>query len=168
VRAFIAFAVFGTLAIADGASVPADFQLRAKFFPGGSWTPGDWNPWHLTINADGSGFQETSVITENRRTLKKTQLSKSAVLQIVTAFRNANFFSLPEKVSQPIAEHQMGISVKLTLDGHTRMVIFSVPATIRDRNAAKRFWQAWSVVAQQVPSPNRNREFKYWFHHNPL
>jgi len=62
----------------------------------------------------------------------------------------------------------MGISLKLTLGGRNHSVTFSVPAKIHDRVAAKRFWSAWNVVAQKIPSANKNKEFTYWFQHNPL
>jgi hypothetical protein len=135
--------------IATAATVPPDFELKARFFPGGSWTPGDWDPWNLTIQADGSALQNKSVVGTgtDRHIVKKIRLSLSAVAEIVAAFREVHFFNLPRELTEPIAEHQMGISLKLTSDSRNHSVTFSVPAKIHDRVAAKRFWRAWNVVA---------------------
>ncbi len=164
----ILLATLGQLAVAS--TVPPDFELKARFFPGGSWTPGNWDPWNLTIYPDGIAIQNTSVIGTgtDRNVVKKIHLSQAAVAEILSAFHEAHFFNLPKKLTKPIAEHQMGISLKLTLDGHSHVVTFSVPAKIRDRAAARRFWRAWRVVAAKIPSANKNREFDYWFQHNPL
>jgi hypothetical protein len=170
-RALLCSIVLATLGqLAAAPTVPPDFELKARFFPGGSWTPGSWNPWNLTIHPDGTALQDTSVVGTgtDRHVVKKIQLSQAAVAEILSAFREAHFFNLPKKLTKPIAEHQMGVSLKLTLDGHSHVVTFSVPAKIRDRAAARRFRRAWRVVAAKIPSTNKNREFDYWFQHNPL
>jgi hypothetical protein len=143
----ILLATLGQFAVA--ATIPPDFELKARFFPGGSWTPGDWNPWNLTIHADGKATQITSLLGSgtDRYAVKTIQLSQPALGEIINAFRKSDFFSLPKEITQPLAEHQMGLSLKLTSDGRSHSVTFSVPANIRDRNAARRFWRAWSVVA---------------------
>ena len=161
------------LATASAASIPSDFQLKVRFFPGAGWVDGGPEPWRLTIASDGKALQETYTYRGDRelKHIKTTQLSQPALIDIVTAFRRVDFFTLPKKMivddsGEP--GHQMGITLELTSDGHSHTVTFSVPGTIRDRPAARRFWQAWSVVAQKVPSPNKNTEFNYWLHYNPL
>jgi hypothetical protein len=126
----------------------------------------------LAISADGKAVQETYTYLSEQEVkhLKTRQLSQASLIEIVTAFQKASFFTLPKKMIEPLGEpgHQMGIALKLTSAGKSHSVVFSVPGTIRNRAAARRFWQAWSVVAQKVPSPNHNREFNYWLHYNPL
>jgi hypothetical protein len=166
-------AAAGHLATASTASVSTDFQLTARFFPGAGWAEGGPEPWHLTISSDGKALQETYSYGGDRelKHIKATQLSQSALTDIVTAFRRIDFFTLPKKMIVDTSGepgHQMGITLKVTSDGHSHTVTFSVPGTIRDRPAALRFWQAWSVVAQKVRSPNKNTEFNYWLHYNPL
>jgi hypothetical protein len=153
------------------ASVPSDFEIRARFFPGAGFVEGGPNPWRLTIAADGTAIQDTALLYKDKTITKKRQLSKSDMVAIVTAFERARFFTLPKEMIDPLGGepgHQMGITLKLTASGKTHTVTFSVPGRIRDRNAARRFWSAWSVVAQKVPSRNHNQEFNYWLHYNPL
>lgn len=98
----IFLATLGQLAAAS--TVPPDFELKARFFPGASWTPGDWNPWSFTIRADGSAIQDTSVIGTGtgRHIVKKSQISSAALAEIVTAFRKMDFFNLPKKLTEPL------------------------------------------------------------------
>src|SRR4029077_19890763 len=107
---------------------------------------------------------------KEQKHLKTRQFSEADLVQIVTAFQKASFFTLPKRMIEPFGEpgHQMGVGLRLTSNGKSHFAVFSVPGTIRDRPAARRFWQAWSVVAAKVPSPNHNREFDYWLHYNPL
>jgi hypothetical protein len=161
------------LATAGAASTPSDFQLTVRFFPGAGWVDGGPKPWHLTISSDGKALQETYSYRGDRefKHIKATQLSQSALSDIVTVFRRIDFFALPKRMIVDTSGepgHQMGITLRLTSDRHSHTVTFSVPGTIRDRAAARRFWQAWSVVAQKVRSPNKNTEFDYWLHYNPL
>ena len=160
------------LAIAAVTFVPRDFEIKAKFFPGAGFAPGGPEPWHLTISADGKATVETYTYPagQERKHVKITQLSPAELIEIVTAFQSASFLTLPKLMIEPFGEpgHQMGVALKLTANGKTHFVVFSVPGTIKDRSAARRFWQAWSVVAKKVPSPNHNREFDYWRHYNPL
>jgi len=83
--------------VATAATVSSDFELKARFFPDGSWNPGDWNPWNLRIHADGSAVQNTSVLGTgtDRHIVKKIRLSPSAVAKIVAAFQEVHFFNLP-------------------------------------------------------------------------
>jgi hypothetical protein len=172
-RALACCALVATIAnVAIASTIPRDFELKAKFFPGAGFAPGGPEPWHVTISADGKAIVETYTYEgdKEQKHLKSRQLSQADLVQIVTAFQKASFFTLPERMIKPFGEpgHQMGIGLKLTSNGKSHFVVFSVPGTIRNRAAAKRFWQAWSVVATKVPSPNRNREFNYWLHYNPL
>src|SRR5262249_19284035 len=134
--------------LVGAATIPQDFELKARFFPGGSWTPDDWNPWNLTIHADGKAIQITNLVSSgtDRQTVKTIQLSQPALGEIISAFRKCDFLSLPKEITQPLAEHQMGLSLRLTSEGRSHSVTFSVPANIRDRSAARRFWGAWNVV----------------------
>lgn len=156
---------------APASSVPSDFELRVRFFPGAGFAPGGPVPWRLTISADGTAIQHTTLLSRDETIIKKRQLSKADMIQIVTAFQTASFFTLPKEVVEPLPiepGHVMGITLKLTANGKSHTATFPVPGKFRDRNAARRFWSAWSVVAKKFPSRNHNREFNYWFHYNPL
>lgn len=172
-RACVCSIVVATVAhVATAATVPSDFELKARFFPGAGWAPGGPEPWRLTISSDGKALQETYTYPGDREVkhIKTIQLSQRDLIDIVTAFRRIDFFTLPKRMIEPFGEpgHQMGITLKLSSDTHSHTVTFSVPGTIRDRPAARRFWQAWSVVAHKVRSPNKGKEFNYWLHYNPL
>lgn len=172
VCSIVVVAAVAHVAAAAGASIPSDFELKARFFPGAGSTPGGPEPWRLTISSDGKALQETYTFPGERelKHIKTIQLSQRALTDIVTAFQRTNFFTLPKRMIEPFGEpgHQMGITLKLSSNGHSHTVTFSVPGTIRDRPAARRFWQAWSVVARKVRSPNKSKEFDYWLHYNPL
>jgi hypothetical protein len=167
----VAAALLLTAVAGDAASLPADFRIRARFFPGAATVDGP-RPWRLTITADGKTTQETYSYGPDQTHRKKFQLSSKQVEDIYEALQRAEFFKLPDQIYTPIAGselgHQMGIQLQIRSHGRTHEVVLDVPGTLRSRAGAKRFWSAWVVISKAVPSPNRNDEFSYWFLHNPL
>ena len=166
------FVALSAVATAATAPVPSDFQLHARFFPGAG-SEGGPEPWQLTISADGSAAYEIHAYSEwHKQTyVKKTQLSRRDMEEIVAALQKAHFFSLPRRIEDPEfseAGHRRGIELRVTAERKTHLVVFAIPGTLSDRAAAKRFWSAWAVVSRKAPSPNRNREFSWWLHYNPL
>jgi hypothetical protein len=167
---FVAF--LSVVATAATASVPSDFQLHARFFPGAG-SEGGPEPWRLMISADGSATYEIYAYSEwHKQTyVKKTQLSQRDMEEIVAALRKAHFFALPRRIADSAfseSGHTRGIELRVTADRRTHFVLFAIPGMLPDRAAAKRFWNAWTVVSRKVPSPNQNREFSWWLHDNPL
>jgi hypothetical protein len=167
----VAAALVLTTAASDAALIPADFRIRARFFPGAGTVDGP-RPWRLTITADGKATQETHSYDPDRTHLKKSQLSSKQLLEVYAALQRAEFFELPHQLLTPIAGselgHQMGIQLQVRSHRRTHEVVFDVPGTPRSRSAVKRFWSAWRIISKAVPSPNRNDEFSYWFRYNPL
>jgi len=94
-RTFACTVLVATAAhVATASIVPRDFELNAKFFPGGGFGPGGPEPWRLTIAADGKAIVETNTYSggKEQRHLKTKQLSQADLAQIVTTFQKASFF----------------------------------------------------------------------------
>src|SRR6202011_690442 len=89
-RALLCSGLIVTLALVatvDTASVPPDFQINARFFPGAGSADGGPEPWRLEISADGKAVQETYTYLREQQVkhLKIRQLSQASLIEIVTA-----------------------------------------------------------------------------------
>jgi len=156
----------------SSATQPADFTIRAAFFPGGGRANyKDSEPWKLTIRENGEAVQEISIIGSPpypRRITKSFRLSQKQLANLARIIESARFFSLPTKVSKSDAEHYAGCVLDIAVRGRTHKVKFIWPTdekATHDRVALTQFWKVWREVLKMVPSPNHNSEAVWWLQH---
>ena len=164
--------IAGGLLRDTSAQVPADFTLRARFFPGGGLVDyKDSEPWRLRITANGKAIQETWIIGSPRYpngVSKSFTLSQQQLSRLVKAVQEAAFFSLPEEISKTDGDHFAGCVLAIQMRGQSRTVKFVWPTDEKgthNRPALTRFWKVWRAVLKAVPSPNHNSEAVWWLQH---
>jgi len=77
-------------------------------------------PWRLRITREGKAIQEISIIGAGagvRRTSKSFVLSEEDMRGLAAVVEQANFFSLPNKISNSEFDHFAGCVLKITMVG---------------------------------------------------
>ena len=161
-----------------GAIVPDDFSLQAHVAPGGG--PGQFivstnseaeklpKPWDLKV--DSGGHCRTIIFhsvlrgdtLDMRQVQQKFSISRQQLLKLLKVIDDAQFFSLPTDLCSEPVEHSGGVSLKITMSGHTHNVRMCALAMSRDEHAAKRLGKVWRVLLSEWRSPNANKELR-WF-----
>src|SRR5262252_347396 len=85
---------------AESESIPSDFKLCAEYHPGYS----DWQPWKVTVTADGKALQGTPDPWGNNGTPseKTLRLTAKQVQELVTAVRASKFFTLNKRYAYAV------------------------------------------------------------------
>src|SRR5947207_627410 len=97
----------------------------SRLFCGGCLFPGagltDYKaskPWRLRITREGKAIQEISIIGAGagvRRTSKSFVLSEEDMRGLAAVVEQANFFGLPNKISNSEFDHFAGCVLKITM-----------------------------------------------------
>src|SRR5438034_3423075 len=108
--------------LCDGStvSVPADFSVGGCLFPGSRADYKASKPWRLRITREGKAIQEISIIGAGagvRRTSKSFVLSEEDMRGLAAVVEQANFFGLPNKISNSEFDHFAGCVLKITMAG---------------------------------------------------
>jgi hypothetical protein len=169
---YLVFVAIVFLRDGSAATPPTDFSVRAAFFPGAGLVDYEGSkPWRLRIGRDGKAVQEISIIgsgTSVRRVSKSFTLSQEDLRDLAAIFQQANFFGLPDNISDSEFDHFAGCVLEITMGGRTRRVEFVWPTdekATHKRGALTRFWKVWRTVLKRVPSPNGNSEAVWWLQH---
>jgi hypothetical protein len=160
------------------AEVPSDLRVHAFFYPGGG--PGRWEdtspaamarwpkPWTLMLDARGNAKREVDLsvvrgdVLDSQPTYQTINVQPRELAALVTAIKQADFFSLPGFVSREPIEHTGGAVLAITLNGRMHKVTLYSTAMTQNALATKRLRQIWRALFRLVPSPNQNRELS-WF-----
>jgi hypothetical protein len=166
---YLVFVAIVFLRDGSAATPPADFSLRAAFFPGAGLADYENSkPWRLRIRPDGKAVQEISVIGSHsgvRRVVKSFRLSQEDLRELSAIVQEANFFGLPDHISNSEFDHFAGCVLEITMGGRTRRVEFVWPTdekATHKRRALTRFWKVWRTVLKRAPSPNGDSEAVWW------
>ena len=159
------------------ADVPRDLRLHAHFSPGGG--PGQFDdtslaamarwskPWDLKLDATGDAKRTFYVsvirgnVLDSQPVHQTVRVRPQALEALVTAIRQADFFSLPTFASGEPMEHSGGAVLTVTLGGRTHKVTVYSASTTEITPAVTRLRQVWRALFRAVPSPNQNRELSW-------
>jgi hypothetical protein len=133
----LVFWSLGPTCMADQTTVPADFKIVARFYPGFS----PLQPWENIITGDGkvSGYSKTS------------KLSEDDLRALLAKIKEADYFALKERYTYAVTDSST-LVLTVTLDKKTHKVEVYAHEDLRKDNEVKRFLKVWSEVLRRAPS----------------
>ena len=131
---------------ADAAAVPPDFKVVAEYGPGLS----AWQPWTVTIEADGSAVQK---IYGQGASEKSFTLAPNDMAELVSSITDAQFFQLGGTYSPEVSDKST-LVLRVRQNEVSHEVVVYAPRNLQANTDVKRFLQVWNAVLRKVPSPN--------------
>jgi len=167
-RAAVAmFVVLGSSSIppvvaADRDPIPADFSLRAEYYP---VTPSAasldaplaprWHPWTLTLTADGRARQESNRTVPGKKSVirRSSRVSPGDLQRLVMEVRRSNFHLLAPEYAFEVTP-QATLVLRITLERRSHDVTVYGPDRVKDQPEVAAFLRVWNQTLRVVPPLN--------------